>query len=57
MIIVGEDDTGTTPDMSRIIQAEIAGSSLVILPQAAHLSNIEQAGAFNKVLLDFLATI
>lgn len=57
MIIVGEDDTGTTPDMSRVIQAQIEGSSLVILPQAAHLSNIEQADAFNKVLLDFLATV
>lgn len=57
MIIVGEEDAGTTPDMSRIIQAEIAGSSLVILPQAAHLSNIEQANAFNKTLLDFLATV
>lgn len=54
MIIVGADDAGTTPDMSRAIQAEIAGSQLEILPQAAHLSNIEQADAFNRVLLGFL---
>lgn len=57
MIIVGEDDAGTTPDMSRIIQAEIKGSELEILPQAAHLSNIEQANAFNDILLAFLARV
>ncbi len=55
MIVVGADDPATTPEMSRVIQAEISGSELVILPEAAHLSNIEQAEAFNSVLLDFLA--
>lgn len=55
MIIVGADDPATTPEMSRVIQAEIAGSELMILPQAAHLSNIEQADAFNNILLGFLA--
>lgn len=55
LIIVGEDDTGTTPEMSRVIQRQIPGSELVILPQAAHLSNIEQAEAFNAALLGFLA--
>ncbi len=54
LIIVGADDAGTTPDMSRIIQAEIDGSKLVILPNAAHLSNIEQADKFNAALLGFL---
>jgi 3-oxoadipate enol-lactonase len=57
MIIVGEEDAGTTPDMSRVIQAEIEGSELVILPRAAHLSNIEQAEAFNRTLLDFLSRV
>ena len=55
LIIVGEDDAGTTPEMSRVIQRKIFGSELVILPQAAHLSNIEQADAFNDALLGFLA--
>ena len=47
-------DAGTTPDMSRVLQAEIDGAELEILPQAAHLSNIEQADAFNTVLRGFL---
>jgi pimeloyl-ACP methyl ester carboxylesterase len=32
----------------------ISGSKLVILPSARHLSNIEQAEAFNTALMDFL---
>jgi len=54
MIIVGAEDKGTTPEMSRIIQAEIPGAEMVVLPNAAHLSNIEQAAAFNEVLRGFL---
>jgi len=39
---------------SEAIQARIAGSKLVVLPAARHLSNIEQSGAFNEALMDFL---
>jgi pimeloyl-ACP methyl ester carboxylesterase len=41
--------------MARTIQRGIAGSELVILKHAAHLSNIEQADAFNQAVLAFLA--
>lgn len=54
LIIVGEDDPGTPVAMSREIQAAIPDSELVVLPRAAHLSNIEQADAFNSALLSFL---
>jgi pimeloyl-ACP methyl ester carboxylesterase len=30
------------------------GSELVILPDAAHLSNIEQTAAFNEALTSFI---
>lgn len=55
LIIVGADDPATTPEMSRIIHDEIAGSELVILPKAAHLANVEQPAAFNDALMAFLA--
>ena len=55
LIIVGAEDPATTPEMSRIIHAEIDGSELAILPDAAHLANIEQTDAFNDVLMNFLA--
>lgn len=54
LIVVGADDPGTTPDMARLIQERIAGSKLTILPDAAHLSNIEQADLFDAAVLEFL---
>ena len=55
MVVVGADDPATTVEMARTIQKGIAGSELVILKNAAHLSNLEQADAFNAAVLDFLA--
>ena len=55
LVIVGEDDPGTTVEMAQQIQASIAGARLVVLPEAAHLSNIEQPVGFNGALLGFLA--
>ena len=55
LIIVGAEDPATTPEMSRIIHAEIGGSELAILPDASHLANVEQPAAFNDVLIPFLS--
>jgi 3-oxoadipate enol-lactonase len=55
LIIVGQDDLGTPVAASELMHAAVAGSQLVVLPSAAHLSNIEQAERFNRTLLDFLA--
>jgi 3-oxoadipate enol-lactonase len=57
LIIVGEDDPGTPVSASRVIHEKVKGSELVILKSAAHLSNIEQAEAFNKAVLGFLRRI
>ncbi len=54
LIMVGEEDPATPVAASEVMHQEIAGSKLVILPAAAHLSNIEQAEAFNRELLGFL---
>ena len=54
LIMVGEEDPGTPVAASEAIHERIAGSQLVILPSARHLSNIEQADAFNQSLMDFL---
>ena len=55
LIIVGEDDPGTPVAAARTIHERIKGSELVILKSASHLSNIEQAEAFNKAVTSFLA--
>jgi 3-oxoadipate enol-lactonase len=54
LVIVGEEDPGTPVAAAEAIHERIAGSKLVILPSARHLCNIEQAEAFNKVLMKFL---
>jgi len=54
LVVVGRDDVGTPPAMSEAIAAAIPGARLEIIPEASHLSNIEQADAFNKLLMDFL---
>jgi 3-oxoadipate enol-lactonase len=55
LIIVGEEDPGTPVEASQVMQKKIKGSKLVVLKSAAHLSNIEQADAFNKAVLSFLS--
>ena len=54
LIMVGEEDPGTPVAASRAMHDRIPGARLVILPSAAHLSNIEQAEAFNRELTAFL---
>jgi 3-oxoadipate enol-lactonase len=57
LIIVGEDDPGTPVSAARAIHEKIGGSELVILKSASHLSNIEQAEAFNRAVSSFLNRI
>jgi len=52
--MVGEDDPGTPVAASKAIHARLPDARLEILPCAAHLSNVEQAEAFNSRLLRFL---
>ncbi len=54
LVIVGRDDVGTPPAMAEAIAAAIPGARLAVIPEASHLSNIEQADVFNRLLLDFL---
>lgn len=54
LILVGEEDPGTPVAASRAMHERIAGSRLVVIPSAAHLSNVEQAEVFNGHLLRFL---
>jgi 3-oxoadipate enol-lactonase len=53
LVVVGSRDPATPPEMGRHIADAIRGARLVTL-EAAHLSNIEQADAFNQAVIDFL---
>jgi 3-oxoadipate enol-lactonase len=54
-VIVGAEDPSTPVSASQLIHDRIPGSELIIIDDAAHLSNIEKASEFNVAVLDFLA--
>ena len=41
---------------TRYIGENVPGAKLVMIPQAAHIANIEQATAFNRALREFLSS-
>lgn len=55
LVMVGEKDPGTPVAMAREIHENAPGSKLVVIPEAAHLSNIERPESFNRALADFLS--
>lgn len=55
LIIVGEQDSLTPPDEARAMHTAVANSTLVTIPDAGHLSAMEQPDAFNTALRRFLA--
>jgi len=57
LVVVGEDDQGTPVAASKTIQERIKGSELVVIPAAAHLSNMEQPDAFTAAITKFLARV
>ena len=54
LVLVGEEDHGTPPEMARAIHANLRGSELITIKSAAHLSNVEQREVFNRVVMEFL---
>ena len=57
LVICGEQDAGTPPAMAREIHDSAPGSKLVLIPQAAHISNMEQPQAFSRAMEAFLAGV
>lgn len=54
LVMAGAEDAGTPVEMTHEIHANLPGSQLVIIPEASHLSNVEQPVAFNAALSAFL---
>lgn len=57
LVVVGEFDRLTPPELAKDIADQIPGAKLEIISNAGHLSNIENSDAFNKVVLDFLLNL
>jgi 3-oxoadipate enol-lactonase len=54
MVVIGEKDPATIPEYGELIADRIPGAKTFIVPDAAHLSNIEQPDVFTKALRGFL---
>lgn len=54
LVVVGEHDPGTPVSMARCIQENLPRSTLAIIRNAAHISNVEQPDEFNRLILEFL---
>ncbi|MFC0282748.1 alpha/beta fold hydrolase [Camelimonas abortus] len=53
LVIAGAHDAGTTPEQAQFIASQLANARLLTL-DAAHLSNVEQAGPFTEAVAEFL---
>jgi len=54
LIVVGAEDAITPVADSEKMNERVAGSRLVVLENAGHVSNLERTEKFNEALLDFL---
>jgi 3-oxoadipate enol-lactonase len=57
LILVGEHDVLTPPSASQEIHDRIPHSEYHVIPDAAHLSNLENTEEFNKYVLRFVRTL
>ncbi|WP_084385586.1 bifunctional 3-oxoadipate enol-lactonase/4-carboxymuconolactone decarboxylase PcaDC [Rhodococcus sp. WMMA185] len=54
LVIAGEQDPSTTPSIMEMLAGGITGARFEVLPGAAHLANLEQAGAITKLLREHI---
>lgn len=54
LILVGEHDAATPPALAAAMAARVQKSSVVTIPNAGHLSNLENPEAFNAAIINFL---
>ena len=54
LLVFGDQDPLTPPSVGEYMQERIAGSELVIIKDAGHMTNLEKPNAFNSAVLTFL---
>lgn len=56
-IIVGALDQATPPSDAKLMAEQIPGARLAVIPNAAHLANLEQPEAFNQIVSTFVSDL
>jgi pimeloyl-ACP methyl ester carboxylesterase len=54
LVLVGDGDTLTPPELSNEIAGLIPDSRLVVVPDCGHISTLEQPEAVTKALVEWL---
>ena len=54
LVIVGEADRPTPPELSRELAALIPGAELATIPGAGHISNLERPAEFDRLVEEFI---
>ena len=54
LVLVGDGDEATPPELNREIAGGISGAKLEVVPDCGHLSTLEQPEAVNTALADWL---
>ncbi len=57
LVMTCENDSGSTPDMTHAIAAEIPNAAAIVIPRLQHLGLMEDPAAFTKPVLNFLQRI
>ena len=57
LVLVGDQDTITPPELSQQLASAIPGAALHILAGAGHLANIERPADFNRLVEGFVAPL
>ncbi len=57
LVVVGDEDTLSPPEVAQAMHAAIPRSTLAVLPRAGHLSNLEAPNAFGAALDGLLADL
>lgn len=55
LVIAGADDPATPPDHGQRIADAVPDARLAVVPDAAHLGNVQQPTAFTNLILDHLS--
>ncbi len=56
LVLCGSDDQGTPPSGNRQIAELVPGGRYVEMPGARHFPNVEYPDAFNRIMMDWLAS-
>ncbi len=54
LVVVGDDDQPTPPELAREMAAAIPGARLVVIPDCGHLSTLERPEAVTNALVEWL---